>query len=126
MMRILIEQRAAVPPTDPFVPNLIPWVEEGAYASIQLARQAYLVYRSQLKDGERLRMRLEDHDGEIPGGWRRGSKILDEDIGVNGKANAKGKRISTLLTKRPEWEEKINLKVRIGPSRPQTVKKGKR
>lgn len=122
MMRIVIEQRDAVPATDPFVPNLIPWVEEGTYASIQLARQAFLVLRMQLTEGQTLRMRLEDHDGQIPDGWRRGSKILDEHTIKDGKG-VKGKRISTLLTKRPEFEPLINAKLRIGPSMPQVVKK---
>lgn len=120
-MRIVIEERTPTLAQNPNIPDIAPWMEEGAYGSIQLARQAFLVLRMQLTEGQTLRIRLEDHDGQIPDGWRRGSKILDEHTIKDGKG-VKGKRISTLLTRKPEFEPLINAKLRIGPSRPQVVK----
>jgi hypothetical protein len=87
------------------------WVEEDSYPSIQLARQAYLVYRSQLQEGEALRMRLEDNDGNTPDGWTRGAVILYEHTIKDG-VGVRGSRVSDLLTEHPEMEKLINEKLR--------------
>lgn len=87
------------------------WETEDSYGSIQLARQAYLVYRSQMKEGEAMRIRLEDQDGNTPDGWTRGAIIIAEHTIKDG-LGVKGKRVSDLLDKHPDLEEAINLKLR--------------